>query len=294
MLCEYGCGQLGLYQFKNGKWCCSEYFKSCPEVRKKSSKIMKDLGSVPWNKDKKNCFSDKTLEKMRTNFEFIKKYIEDAGYILISTKEEYKNCHTSRLNVICPNNHLTNICWGEFKRRRCYCAICSGLKKKTIEEVCEYISKFNYKCLSKEYINWKSKLEFQCPEGHIYKTTWAIFQQGARCPECERLKRIIKYSGSACTFWKGGISKEPYCQDWIPEFKNLIKDRDGNICLNPECSSGKNICIHHIDYNKKNCRFDNLITICKSCNAKANFDRKWHTLWYQAILLRRYNYQYYK
>lgn len=90
--------------------------------------------------------------------------------------------------------------------------------------------------------------------------------------------------------WKGGISCAPYCFEWAnKEFKLFIKERDGNMCLNPYCSTTNpcNLSIHHIDYDKKNCDPDNLITICNSCNSLANKDRHWHTSWYQAIIYRR-------
>jgi len=32
MLCSYGCGQEATHQFKNGKWCCSEYHSQCPVI----------------------------------------------------------------------------------------------------------------------------------------------------------------------------------------------------------------------------------------------------------------------
>ena len=35
MLCNYGCGQEGIYQFKNGKWCCSKNFRLCPNMKNK-------------------------------------------------------------------------------------------------------------------------------------------------------------------------------------------------------------------------------------------------------------------
>lgn len=94
--------------------------------------------------------------------------------------------------------------------------------------------------------------------------------------------------------WKGGISCEPYCTEWsFKEFKNIIKERDGCICLNPVCwRVSDRLSIHHIDYNKKNCDFTNLITICASCNTRANKDRDWHKSWYRAILYKRYNYRY--
>ena len=31
ILCDYGCGQEAIYQFKNGKWCCSKNYQSCPK-----------------------------------------------------------------------------------------------------------------------------------------------------------------------------------------------------------------------------------------------------------------------
>lgn len=96
--------------------------------------------------------------------------------------------------------------------------------------------------------------------------------------------------------WKGGISCEPYCDIWLDrEYKQSIKDRDGNRCLNPDCRGNCNhlpLHIHHIDHNKKNCGPENLITICNSCNTRANSDLEWHKDWYQAIMYRRYNYKY--
>lgn len=94
--------------------------------------------------------------------------------------------------------------------------------------------------------------------------------------------------------WRGGISCEPYCVDWsFKEFKDMIKERDGFKCLNPDCwRTTERLAIHHVDYNKKNCNVNNLITVCTSCNTRANTNRVWHKHWYQAILHKRYNYIY--
>lgn len=95
--------------------------------------------------------------------------------------------------------------------------------------------------------------------------------------------------------WAGGKSLEKYCAVWRDEdYKQDIRKRDDNKCLNPYCSS-KNpskLNIHHINYNKKDCHFKNLITVCHGCNTKANYDRDWHQSWYQAILHNRYGYNY--
>lgn len=36
ILCEYGCGKEANHQFKNGRWCCSEFLSQCPVMRKKN------------------------------------------------------------------------------------------------------------------------------------------------------------------------------------------------------------------------------------------------------------------
>lgn len=98
-----------------------------------------------------------------------------------------------------------------------------------------------------------------------------------------------KIMGNKNPNWKGGISCEPYCDVWLDKgFKESIKQRDGYKCMNPDCwGNTYRLSVHHIDYNKKNCDPQNLITLCTSCNARANFNRKWHTAWYRAIMYRR-------
>jgi len=121
-----------------------------------------------------------------------------------------------------------------------------------------------------------------------------LFNIGKIVPEEIKEQIRKKMIGTRCgdqnPAWKGGISYEPYCQSWTDkEYKESIKKRDGYKCLNPECNKISNqLCLHHIDYNKKNCHPFNIITVCNSCNGKANKDREWHTQWYKAIINNRY------
>ena len=240
------------------------------------------------------CYRKNQSKSMTKDFSEIESFFSKKGFKLLSKKSDYKNQY-SKLETICPGGHEIIVYWAEFRRQKNGCPVCSGYKKKTLKEIKNYCDNFGYKCLSKKYINGESKLKFKCPEGHMYETTWCIFQQGSRCPKCNNIERSINYSGPNCHFWKGGISCEPYCEQWLDkEYKESIKERDGNKCLNPECNKTtiNELCLHHINYNKKDCGPKNLITVCKSCNSKANADREWHKFWYQAILYRRYNYKY--
>lgn len=102
------------------------------------------------------------------------------------------------------------------------------------------------------------------------------------------------HSKSCGCYRSDNLTDKSYCSEWnFKEFKDIIKYRDGFVCLNPDCWGTVNkLSIHHIDYNKKSCELGNLITLCASCNTRANKDREWHTSWYRAILNNRYNYKY--
>jgi len=78
-ICDYGCGQKAIYQFKNGKWCCSKSTKQCSHSRNKTSENRKGTthsilskqkmskakkGKPPWNKGKTGIYSIETLNKM--------------------------------------------------------------------------------------------------------------------------------------------------------------------------------------------------------------------------------------
>ena len=84
--------------------------------------------------------------------------------------------------------------------------------------------------------------------------------------------------------WQGGISFEPYTFNFNKELKELIRKRDNyrcQLCGMPELENIKKLCIHHIDYNKKNCSPDNLISLCGNCNPKVNFNRDYWTNYFQ-------------
>jgi len=248
--------------------------------------------SISWNnwQQGKRCYFCFGSEKH--TIDYIKLCFEKEGYTLLSN--EYIN-NSTKLDYICPKGHKHNITFGNWiSGYRCpTCAnIINGTRqRKRVFDIKVALRDDDYTLLSVKYsLTGRTVLKCKCPIGHVYEVRWNCWQQGQRCPTCRGIKMSIDRSGPNHPNWKGGISCDPYCDAWSDkEYKNDIKNRDGNMCLNPECWKKDNILsIHHIDYNKKNCSPNNLITVCRSCNSRANKDRKWHTSWYQAVIKNRY------
>lgn len=91
-------------------------------------------------------------------------------------------------------------------------------------------------------------------------------------------KKYEQISGENHYNWQGGKSFEPYSLDWIETLKRSIRERDYYVCQ--ECGIhqdelNRKLDIHHIDYNKKNCDPENLITLCRSCHMKTNYNREY-------------------
>ncbi len=84
-----------------------------------------------------------------------------------------------------------------------------------------------------------------------------------------------------------GKSNEPYTVEFNNELKELIRHRDGYKCQKcncPEIENGVKLTCHHVDYDKKNCLPENLITLCVRCNVKVNTNRKKWTRYFQKKL----------
>lgn len=80
--------------------------------------------------------------------------------------------------------------------------------------------------------------------------------------------------GNKSNLWQGGKSFEPYTIDWTKTLRESIRERDKYVCQICNIKQSDSIhSIHHINYDKKNCNPDNLITLCKKCHMKTNFNR---------------------
>lgn len=82
--------------------------------------------------------------------------------------------------------------------------------------------------------------------------------------------------GEKSPHWRGGISFSPYSVDWTKILRISIRERDKYVCqLCGEKQGDRAHSVHHIDYNKKNCNPNNLITLCNHCHTRTNFNRKY-------------------
>lgn len=73
--------------------------------------------------------------------------------------------------------------------------------------------------------------------------------------------------------WRGGISNGDYGLEFNQELKQQIKEYYNSICQ--ICfKPAPTLDIHHIDYDKKNNQFKNLIPLCKNCHGKTNYNRE--------------------
>lgn len=76
--------------------------------------------------------------------------------------------------------------------------------------------------------------------------------------------------------WLGGKSFEPYNIYWTRILIESIRERDSYACqICGKKQTDRELSIHHIDYNKLNCNTNNLITLCKSCHTKTNYNRNY-------------------
>ena len=123
-----------------------------------------------------------------------------------------------------------------------------------------------------------------------------------KCVDCE--KQLAKYGAIRCEkcYHKFAIGKNapnyihgeaylPYNPKFNKKLKAKIRKRDNYTCQNCSMTEaehiiiyGTNLTIHHIDYDKQNCKEENLIALCNQCNLKANSNREyWETYFKERV-----------
>jgi len=98
--------------------------------------------------------------------------------------------------------------------------------------------------------------------------------------------------GSKNPSWKGGISVLPYSEEFSFELKCEIRKRDNytcQLCGKIKSEDGRNLPVHHIDYDKLHSSKGNLIALCISCNARVNANRDYWTEYFTNLIRNKVN-----
>ena len=117
---------------------------------------------------------------------------------------EYKNRNT-KLQWECSKGHRWEATPGSVVGGS-WCRRCAGMQPGSIEEMRKIAKKRGGKCLSKEYHNKKSKLLWECSEGHHWEAIPGNVKRGSWCPKCacrektgiERIQKIAEDRGGNC------------------------------------------------------------------------------------------------
>lgn len=126
----------------------------------------------------KGC-KKKTLSDMQ-------RLAQTHGGKCLSTR--YTNSH-SNLIWQCREGHQWETTLASINRGS-WCPVCRGDKKKTLEHMQRLAKAHGGKCLSPKYTDARTKLLWQCREGHQWQATPTAIQGKKWCPVCKPKKLL--------------------------------------------------------------------------------------------------------
>ena len=136
----------------------------------------------------------------------------------------YKTLNT-KLKWQCSKGHT----WESIPNsilRGTWCKVCAGKTKKNIQDMQELADARGGQCLSKNYINGKTKLIWECANGHIWEAKYDNIQQGKWCPDCS-----TGLSERICRTYFEEVFKVPFPNtkgiSWLRNDKSNYLELDG-------------------------------------------------------------------
>lgn len=128
----------------------------------------------------------------------LKAIAQEHGGKCLSVRYERSS---TKMKWLCRKGHIFKTTANSIKRGS-WCRKCCGLERLSIEEMKLIAEKQGGKCLSEEYKNARTKLKWQCAEGHIW----------------EAIPNSVKHRGT----WCGRCASKS-------NYKNLFKTRQNKI-----------------------------------------------------------------
>jgi hypothetical protein len=121
-------------------------------------------------------------------------------------------------------------------------------------------------------------------KGRVFTPTW-------KAKISQTMKERGTNVGQNNSNWHGGISVEPYTEEWEDTIREQIRQRDSHVCQlchNRNISNNHKLSVHHIDYDKHNSIPQNLITLCKKCHTKTNYSRPYWQDYFTNLMINRF------
>src|SRR3989344_3659633 len=136
--------------------------------------------------------------------------------------EKYINSST-KLKWQCVKGHHWEALSYNIKKGH-WCPKCAGISPLTLEEMNKIAVEHGGKCLSEEYINTETKLEWQCENGHQWEAKPSHIKAGHWCPKCGRIESGNKQRGDIEEMYKLAAKRGGKClsKEYINSGTKLI------------------------------------------------------------------------
>lgn len=272
------CSRECYYKFKTGK--------QNLKAQNKLKVICKECG---------NEFDKALGKKKQTKNDFCSKEcynIFRSAQTLISCKVCGEDIWRQKSDIK-ENNFCSQECFGDYRRRNRIDVTCEYCGKQD-RVISSRIQGNHYlcsdKCARKFFVNPRTKVLCQnCGEEFEYVKDWFKSERKFCSNKCfgeYRAKHDLA-KGKNASNWRGGKSFEEYGIGFNNELKELVRTRDNRTCQ--ECGFhedelGYTLNCHHLNYDKKDHRMSNLISLCRSCHAQTNFNRTdWQRYYYKKL-----------
>jgi hypothetical protein len=124
--------------------------------------------------------------KAKLTIEVYQNFAKEKGGECLSRR--YRSAH-QKLKFKCAVGHVFYASGSNVKNLGRWCPQCAGKKKLTISELRLLAKARGGRCKSTVYVNNKTKLQWECADGHRWVASAQKIRQGQWCPTCGR-KRI--------------------------------------------------------------------------------------------------------
>lgn len=145
----------------------------------------------------------------RLTYEYIKDFVENQDYKLLSDKDvNYK--YNTYIKIQCSKGHTYDVNWNSFQSGN-RCRECANDKKRlSYEYIYNYFKEYSCELLSKKYVNNRTPLEYICQCGTHDFITFNDFMIGRRCKNCKYNKKENNYKTKSFSEIKEYIESRGY------------------------------------------------------------------------------------